>query len=50
VSNAIVNDRYALRACCVNFRTTHADIASIPGIVERVGTELDAELRPANLR
>ncbi|MFW2403240.1 MAG: pyridoxal phosphate-dependent decarboxylase family protein, partial [Gammaproteobacteria bacterium] len=50
VSNAIVNGRYVLRACLVNFRTTQADIAEVPDIVVRVGTALDAEMRPENLR
>lgn len=50
LSNAIVNGRYALRACLVNFRTTTADIAEVPDIVARVGAELDTELRPENLR
>jgi glutamate/tyrosine decarboxylase-like PLP-dependent enzyme len=46
VSNAIVDGRFLLRACIVNFRTTAADIDAIPAIVRRVGAELHAELRP----
>jgi glutamate/tyrosine decarboxylase-like PLP-dependent enzyme len=37
VSNAVLGGRYALRACLVNFQTTHADIEAVPGIVIRVG-------------
>lgn len=37
LSNARVRDRYALRACIVNFRTTLADIEAVPEIVARLG-------------
>lgn len=50
VSNAIVNGRYLLRACIVNFRTTRNDAAAVPELVARVGCDLDATLRPAVLR
>lgn len=49
-TNAVIDGRYLLRACIVNFRTTAADIAALPGIVTRIGRDLDAELRPAPLR
>ena len=45
VSNAIVDGRYMLRACIVNFRTTGADIKAVLEIVVRAGRELDAELK-----
>jgi aromatic-L-amino-acid decarboxylase len=45
VSNAIIDSRYTLRACVVNFRTTRQDIDSLPGIIVRVGRELDMSLR-----
>lgn len=45
VSNAIVDGRYVLRACIVNFRTTRADVQAVPEIVARVGREVDVELR-----
>ena len=48
VSNAVVGGRYLLRACIVNFHTTRADVEAVPGIVARIGRELDAELRTAN--
>ncbi len=48
LSNAIVGDRFALRVCIVNFRTTLADIEAIPGIVLRHGVEVDRALRPTS--
>lgn len=50
VSNAIVRDRFLLRACVVNFRTSAEDIEALPEIVTRLGGAVDAELRPAELR
>jgi glutamate/tyrosine decarboxylase-like PLP-dependent enzyme len=46
VSNAIVNGKFALRACIVNFRTTRADIETLPPLAASLGRELDAEMRP----
>jgi glutamate/tyrosine decarboxylase-like PLP-dependent enzyme len=45
VSNAVVAGRYVLRACIVNFHTTQDDVEAIPGIVARLGRELDARMR-----
>jgi glutamate/tyrosine decarboxylase-like PLP-dependent enzyme len=45
VSNAVVNGKYLLRACIVNFRTTLSDVEALPEIVIRLGRELDSELR-----
>jgi glutamate/tyrosine decarboxylase-like PLP-dependent enzyme len=45
VSNAIVEGRYVLRACIVNFHTTRADVEAVPEIVARVGRVVDRELR-----
>lgn len=50
VSNAIVGKRYMLRSCIVNFRTTLEDIAVLPDLTIRIGRELDAKLRPSELR
>ena len=50
VSNAIVNGKFALRACIVNFRTTRADIEALPPLVVRLGREANDELRPESLR
>jgi glutamate/tyrosine decarboxylase-like PLP-dependent enzyme len=45
VSNAVVNGRYLLRACIVNFRTTDADIDSLPDAIASIGRRLDVEFR-----
>jgi glutamate/tyrosine decarboxylase-like PLP-dependent enzyme len=50
VSNAVAQGTYLLRACIVNFRTSLADVVALPPIVARLGREVDAELRPAELR
>ena len=50
VSNAVVHERYLLRACIVNFHTSGADVDALPGIVAREGRTLDAAHRPADLR
>ncbi len=46
VSNAVVNGAFLLRACIVNFRTSLEDIQALPGIVVRLGREIERELRP----
>ena len=46
LSNAVIGGNFALRACIVNFRTSLADVAALPGIVVRLGEELDRALRP----
>jgi aromatic-L-amino-acid decarboxylase len=46
VTNAVLEGRFLLRACIVNFRTTEADVAAIPEIVAAAGRRVDAELRP----
>jgi aromatic-L-amino-acid decarboxylase len=45
VSNAVVNGRYALRACIVNFRTTLRDVEILPALVVRIGRVVDSEMR-----
>ncbi|MCC6345082.1 MAG: aspartate aminotransferase family protein [Bryobacterales bacterium] len=50
VSNAVVNGRFALRFCIVNFRASTADIEAMPRLIERLGRRVHAELggrRPA---
>ena len=37
VSNAVIRDRYVLRACIVNFNTTAEDVDALPEIVVRSG-------------
>lgn len=46
VSNAVVDTRYVLRACIVNFQTTQADVDRLPEIVVDLGRTIDRELRP----
>jgi aromatic-L-amino-acid/L-tryptophan decarboxylase len=46
VSNAVVRGSFVLRACIVNFRTTLSDVEALPGIVARLGRQVDRELRP----
>jgi glutamate/tyrosine decarboxylase-like PLP-dependent enzyme len=46
VSNAVIEGRYVLRACVVNFHTTQPDVEAVPEIVARAGRRIDAELRP----
>jgi len=47
VSNAVVEGRYLLRACIVNFNTKADDVDALPEIVARLGRAVDRELRPA---
>jgi aromatic-L-amino-acid/L-tryptophan decarboxylase len=49
VSNAVIRGRYVLRACIVNFHTAVADVEALPGIVVRLGREVDARLRTAEI-
>lgn len=49
VSNAVIGGMFVLRACIVNFRTSLEDIEALPGIVIRLGREVDAAIRPAEL-
>jgi aromatic-L-amino-acid/L-tryptophan decarboxylase len=49
LSNAVVGGTFLLRACMVNFRTSLEDIEALPGIVTRIGREVDAAMRLGNL-
>lgn len=49
VSNAVLQGRYVLRACIVNFHTRASDMEQVADISVRLGRELDAKLRPAAL-
>jgi len=46
LSNAVVRDVYALRACIVNYNTTLGDVEALPGIVVRIGREAFDEGSP----
>jgi aromatic-L-amino-acid/L-tryptophan decarboxylase len=41
----VIGGRYLLRACIVNFHTALEDVEAIPGIVVRLGRELDTRMR-----
>jgi hypothetical protein len=45
VSGAQVGDRFVLRACIVNFRTSLEDVEMMPAIVARLGRQVHQELR-----
>src|SRR5437667_10753844 len=49
LSNAVVGEKFLLRACVVNFRTSLEDIEALPGIVTRIGREVDAAMRSVSL-
>jgi aromatic-L-amino-acid decarboxylase len=48
-SNAVLGDRYVLRVCIVNFRTEADDLDAVLDVTADLGSELDAEIRPAEL-
>ena len=45
LSNAMVNGRFALRACIVNFRTSLADIEALLPMLARHGREAERAMR-----
>jgi aromatic-L-amino-acid/L-tryptophan decarboxylase len=44
VSNAVIEGRYLLRACIVNFRTDAIDVEALIDLVVRLGREVHSEL------
>ena len=48
-SNAVLNGRFVLRSCIVNFRTEAEEIDLLLDVAAELGSTLDAELRPAGL-
>ena len=44
LSNAVVDGKYALRLCIVNFRSSTADIEALPSLLVRLGRETHTEL------
>jgi glutamate/tyrosine decarboxylase-like PLP-dependent enzyme len=50
VSNAHIEDRFMLRACIVNFRTTLADVQLLPELIVGIGRGIDERIRPKELR
>ncbi len=49
ISNAVLGERFVLRACIVNFRTEADDVDAVLDVAAELGAALDAELRPAVL-
>ncbi len=49
LSNAMLDGKFALRVCIVNFRTSLEDIEALPSIVTRLGRQVDTTLRPEEL-
>jgi len=49
LSNALIEGKFALRLCVVNFRTSQEDIKILPGLICRLGREVDAQLRANGL-
>ncbi|MGH2556816.1 MAG: pyridoxal phosphate-dependent decarboxylase family protein, partial [Actinomycetota bacterium] len=48
-SNAVLDGRFVLRACIVNFRTEAEDVDAMLDVAAELGAKLDAELRPEPL-
>ena len=44
-SNALIEGKWALRFCIVNFRTSSGDIEAVPPLLARLGRQAHAELR-----
>jgi aromatic-L-amino-acid/L-tryptophan decarboxylase len=49
LSNAVIDGKFALRACIVNFRTSLADLDALLPLIVRLGKEVDSTLRPQGL-
>jgi len=45
LSSAVVDGRFALRACIVNFHTSLDDVEALLPLVARLGAQIDAALR-----
>ena len=39
LSNAVVDGKFALRACIVNFRTSIEDVEALPALIARIGRQ-----------
>jgi aromatic-L-amino-acid/L-tryptophan decarboxylase len=48
-SNAVLQGRFVLRSCIVNFRTEAEDVDALLDVASELGTALDAEMRPEAL-
>jgi hypothetical protein len=45
LSNALIDNRFVLRACIVNFHTSLEDIEALPPMLARLGRNVDSVLR-----
>ena len=50
ISNAVLDGRFVLRSCVVNFRTEAEDMDAVLDIAAELGAKLYTELRPGDLR
>ena len=50
VTHTVIAGKFVLRACVVNFRSSMRDIEALPDIIIRMGREVDATMRPAELK
>jgi glutamate/tyrosine decarboxylase-like PLP-dependent enzyme len=50
ISNAILQGRFVLRSCVVNFRTEAEDMDAVLEVAEELGAKIDGEMRPEDLR
>ena len=49
-SNAVLDGRFCLRSCIVNYRTEADDMDALLDVASELGAKLDVELRPGSLR
>jgi glutamate/tyrosine decarboxylase-like PLP-dependent enzyme len=42
LTNAVIHDKFLLRACFVNFRTREEDVRALPGILRGIAQEISA--------
>jgi aromatic-L-amino-acid/L-tryptophan decarboxylase len=49
-SNAVLDGRFCLRSCIVNYRTEAEDMDALLDVASELGAKLDVELRPELLR
>ena len=49
LSNAMLDGKFALRVCIVNFRTSLENIEALPEIVTRLGRQAETSLRSEGL-
>ena len=49
-SNAVLDGRFCLRSCIVNYRTEAEDMDALLDVASELGAKLDVELRPETLR